>query len=62
MGGYVARNVIKLMLKSGIDVLAPDRRMGVTFKENCADIRNSKVIDIIRELRDHGVEVIVDDP
>ncbi len=63
MGRYVARNMIKLMLKNGIDV-ARSRIgvMGVTFKENCPDIRNSKVIDLIRELKDHGAEVIVTDP
>ena len=63
MGRYVARNTVKLMLKQGIDV-ARSRVgvMGVTFKENCPDIRNSKAIDIIRELGDHGAEVLVADP
>jgi UDP-N-acetyl-D-galactosamine dehydrogenase len=36
--------------------------MGVTFKENCPDIRNSKAIDIVKELEDHGAEVLVTDP
>ncbi len=63
MGRYVARNTVKLMLKQGIDV-ARSRIgvMGVTFKENCPDIRNSKAIDIVKELRDHGCNVIVTDP
>lgn len=63
MGRYVSRNVIKLMLKNGLDV--PRSRIGVlgiTFKENCPDIRNSKVVDLVRELQDHGVEVLVADP
>ena len=63
MGRYVARNVVKRMLKNGLDV--PRCRVGVlgiTFKENCPDIRNSKVIDLINELRDHGTQVVVVDP
>ena len=63
MGRYVARNTIKLMLKNGIDV--PRSRigvMGVTFKENCPDTRISKVVDLARELKEHGAEVIVEDP
>lgn len=63
MGRYVARNTIKLMLKNGIDV--PRSRigvMGITFKENCPDTRNSKVVDLVRELKDHGAEVLVEDP
>lgn len=63
MGRYVARNAVKLMLKQGIDV-ARSRIgvMGITFKENCPDIRNSKALDIVKELRDHGAEVLVVDP
>lgn len=63
MGRYVARNTIKLMLKNGLDV--PRCRvgvMGVTFKENCPDTRNSRVADLVHELQDHGVEVLVTDP
>ena len=63
MGRYVARNTIKLMLKNGIDV--PRSRigvMGLTFKENCPDTRSSKVIDLVRELKEHGAEVLVEDP
>lgn len=63
MGRYVARNTVKLMLKNGLDV--PRCRIGVlglTFKENCPDIRNSKVVDLVRELQDHGTTVVVMDP
>ena len=62
MGRYVARNTIKRMLQAGMDV--PRCRIGVlgiTFKENCPDIRNSKVIDVVRELQAWGAEVIVAD-
>lgn len=62
MARYVARNVIRLMLKNGMDV-ARSRVgvMGITFKENCPDIRNSKVVDLIRELEEWGAEVVVTD-
>jgi UDP-N-acetyl-D-glucosamine/UDP-N-acetyl-D-galactosamine dehydrogenase len=63
MGRYVARNLIKRMLQNGLDV--PRCRVGVlglTFKENCPDIRNSKVLDLVNELRDHGTQVAVVDP
>lgn len=63
MARYVARNTIKLMLKNGVDV--PRARIGVlgiTFKENCPDIRNSKVIDLIHELEGWGAQVVVADP
>lgn len=62
MARYVARNTIKLMLQNGLDV--PRCRvgvLGVTFKENCPDIRNSKVVDMVREFESWGVEVVVAD-
>lgn len=62
MARYVARSTIKLMLQNGMDV--PRCRVGVlgiTFKENCPDIRNSKVVDMIREFEAWGVEVVVAD-
>ncbi len=63
MARYAARNVIKLMLKNGIDVARSTVGvMGVTFKENCPDIRNSKVVDLINELKAWGVNVLVTDP
>ncbi|WP_333710547.1 nucleotide sugar dehydrogenase [Malikia spinosa] len=63
MARYVARNTIKKMLKNGMDV--PRCRIGVlgiTFKENCPDIRNSKVVDMVREFESWGIEVVVADP
>ncbi len=63
MGAFVANKVVKLMIKKGINVnSAKALVLGITFKENCPDIRNSKVIDIITELHDFGVQVDVYDP
>jgi UDP-N-acetyl-D-galactosamine dehydrogenase len=63
MGAFVANKVVKLMIKKGINVnTAKALVLGITFKENCPDIRNSKVIDIISELKDFGVKVDVYDP
>ena len=63
MGKYVAQNVVKELTKRG---LLKDRlRMGIlgfTFKENCADCRNTRVIDIIDELKEYNFEVLVHDP
>ncbi len=63
MARYAARSVIKRMLNNGIDV-ARSRVgiMGITFKENCPDIRNSKVADLVSELRKWSVDVVVQDP
>ena len=63
MGKYVADRVIKLMLKKAIEVSTSRILvMGLTFKENCPDLRNTKVIDIIREFNDYGLNVDVYDP
>lgn len=63
MGRFVAKSAIKLMIQQGIDVSKSRVGiLGMTFKENCPDIRNSKVIDIIREIQEYGVEVVVTDP
>jgi UDP-N-acetyl-D-glucosamine/UDP-N-acetyl-D-galactosamine dehydrogenase len=63
MGRYAARNVIRLMLKNGINVAeATVGVLGITFKENCPDVRNSKVINIIEELQNWGLTVKVIDP
>lgn len=63
MGEYVADQVIKLMLKKGIQVLGSKVLvLGFTFKENCPDVRNTKVIDIVRTLEEYKAEVIVHDP
>ena len=63
MGRYAARNIIKQMSKNGVNI-AQSRVavLGVTFKENCPDIRNSKVIDLIKELQQWNIEVLVADP
>jgi len=63
MGPYVAGQVIKLLIKNSHKITdACILVLGVTFKENCPDIRNSKVIDIIRELKEFGCRVEVYDP
>lgn len=63
MARYSARNVIRLMLQNGIDVARSTVGvMGITFKENCPDIRNSKVADLVRELENWGLNVVVTDP
>lgn len=63
MARYAARNVIRRMLQNGIDVARSTVGvMGITFKENCPDIRNSKVADLVKELETWGVKVVVADP
>lgn len=63
MGKYVADRVIKLMLRKKIEVSgARILIMGLSFKENCPDLRNTKVIDIIAEFKDYGLEVDIYDP
>jgi len=63
MGIYVANQVIKLMIKKGIKIQnSKVLVLGITFKENCPDIRNSRVIDVIRELEEFGCNVDVYDP
>lgn len=63
MGGYVANETIKLMLKKGIQVLGSQILiLGFTFKENCPDVRNTKVIDIYNALKEYNVNITVYDP
>lgn len=63
MGNYVAGRIIKLMIKKGHQIKgASVLILGITFKENCPDIRNTRVVDVIRELDDFGCEVSVYDP
>jgi len=63
MGKFVAEQTIKQMIACGRNIKgAKVSVLGITFKENCADSRNSKVIDIIQELQSYGVEVFVSDP
>ena len=63
MGEHVANEVIKLMLKKGIQVLGSKVLiMGFTFKENCPDVRNTKVIDIYKALKEYNLDITVYDP
>jgi UDP-N-acetyl-D-galactosamine dehydrogenase len=63
MGKFIAEQTIKHMIASGSYIKgARVNVLGLTFKENCGDLRNSKVIDIINELKSYGVEVFVTDP
>lgn len=63
MGEYIAMETIKLMLKKGIQVLnSKILILGFTFKENCPDVRNTKVIDIYRALKEYSMNVTVYDP
>jgi UDP-N-acetyl-D-galactosamine dehydrogenase len=63
MGKYVATEVVKLMIKKGTPVKgAKVLMLGITFKENCPDIRNTKAIDIYHELREYDIEVDIYDP
>ena len=62
MGQYVTESLIKLMAKSGVPISgAKVAVLGLTFKENCPDTRNSRVVDIIHELREYGIEPVVCD-
>lgn len=63
MGEYVATETVKLMLKKGIQVLDSNILiLGFTFKENCPDVRNTKVIDIYKTLKEYNVNVTIYDP
>jgi len=63
MGKYVAGEVVKLMIKRSLTVLGSNVLMlGITFKENCPDIRNTRAIDVFEELRSYNVNVDVYDP
>jgi UDP-N-acetyl-D-galactosamine dehydrogenase len=63
MGIFVANKVVKLMINEGINIKGANVLiLGVTFKENCPDIRNTKIVDIYNELRSFGINVDVYDP
>ena len=63
MGSFIASRVVKLMIKKGIQVNGAHVLMlGITFKENCPDIRNTKVVDVIRSLEDYDIKVTIYDP
>ena len=63
MGSYVAQETVKLMIDKGISIKGSNALvLGITFKENCPDIRNSRTIDIIREFETYKVNIDVYDP
>ena len=63
MGKFVAEKTIKMMINSGSGVKnARVGVLGLTFKEDCPDLRNTRVVDIVEELKSYGVEVLVHDP
>lgn len=63
MGAYVAGQMVKAMIRRRIQVEGSRvLLLGLTFKENCPDIRNTRVVDVLRELRDYGITVDVHDP
>jgi UDP-N-acetyl-D-galactosamine dehydrogenase len=63
MGSFVANKVVKLMIHKNLHIKGSRALiLGITFKENCPDIRNTKVVDIFSELREFGMEVDIYDP
>ena len=63
MGEYVAAQVVKLMIKKGITVKGAQLLLlGITFKENCPDVRNTKIVDVVKALEDYGIQVTIFDP
>ena len=63
MGDYVASEIVKCMIKKNIPIKgAKVLILGITFKENCPDVRNTKVVDLISSLKDYGVNISVSDP
>lgn len=63
MGQYVASEVVKMMLKNDIKVNGAKLLMlGITFKENCPDVRNTKIVDVIKHLKEYGLNITIYDP
>ncbi|MFN7099625.1 MAG: nucleotide sugar dehydrogenase [Flavobacterium sp.] len=63
MGEYVASQVVKLMIKKGVIVNGANLLMlGITFKENCPDVRNTKIVDVIKALADYDIKITIYDP
>lgn len=63
MGEFVAKQVVKLMIQKGLNIKDAEVLMlGITFKENCPDVRNTKVVDVIKALKDYGMKVSIYDP
>lgn len=63
MGDYIASQIVKLMIRNGVIVNGARLLMlGITFKENCPDVRNTKIVDVIKALHEYGITVAVYDP
>ena len=63
MGEYVASQVVKLMIKKGVTINGAQLLMlGITFKENCPDVRNTKIVDVVNALLDYGIQITIYDP
>jgi len=63
MSDYIASQIVKIMLKNNINIREADLLMlGITFKRNCTDIRNTKIVDLIKALKDYGIKTIILDP
>lgn len=63
MGEYVASQVVKLMIKKGVVINGAHLLLlGITFKENCPDVRNTKIVDVVRAFLDYGIQVTIYDP
>lgn len=63
MGEYVASQVVKLMIKKGVTINGAKLLMlGITFKENCPDVRNTKIVDVVHALEEYGIQVTIYDP
>ena len=63
MGEYVASQAVKLMIKKGVSINGSSvLLLGITFKENCPDVRNTKIVDVIQALQDYGIQVTIYDP
>ena len=63
MGEYVASQVVKLMIKKGVIINGASLLLlGITFKENCPDVRNTKIVDVVRAFQEYGIAVTIYDP
>ena len=63
MGEYVAAQVVKLMINKGVTINGANLLLlGITFKENCPDVRNTKIVDVVRAFVDYGIQVTIYDP
>lgn len=63
MGDYIASEIVKYMIKKNIPVNESKVLiLGITFKENCPDVRNTKVVDLVKALKDYGANVTIHDP